>query len=286
MGYEEGEGDLQAQLDEARKRIQTQEVFLVDLRQRVNKWEDTFACQQVLMQLLNDMFEHYSQHNRTRGKVDDAVLLANRYYIQVNDPLTMQKGKVVSIPKAKERLIESLWLDRVEKGSITILGMQCEVRLHPDKVCDDKPLPIIIFPDHAATEVPIKRQSDDWRHSFMCKNAPGYPGRILDSQHVASWRGKGNFATCQDTILLPGSALLENIVALWTGRDAHDPPQATLLVDSKMVRLFVTKIAIHTRPRCHFVCIGSTKVYAYLVLTADDGMQSEIARLPVGTASF
>ena len=68
MGYEEGEGDLQAQLDEARKRIQTQEVFLVDLRQRVNKWEDTFACQQVLMQLLNDMFEHYSQHNRTRGR--------------------------------------------------------------------------------------------------------------------------------------------------------------------------------------------------------------------------
>lgn len=288
---EESEGGRDAnvaqqsnELKRALIRIAQQDKLISELQERVNGWEKGFGCHDIVTKLLGLMLKYYKEM-KANGAVNTNVSLANRYYIEMNDPTTGRKN-VVSIPKTSERLIESLWLGTIKKATITVLEKDCKIELHKHQVLDDKPLPILIFSDDPAHPFAIKRQSDNWRHSFMCKNVPGYPGKVVDSQHVSEWRSYGNFATAHHTLVFPGDELLEEIVALWIGRAVRVPSDATLLVDCKLVRSFVTKIALHDRPRCHFICIGSNKVYGYLVLTLADGMQSEVARLPVGSASF
>lgn len=289
-GCDEEGTDADAHMDaqSALATILQQQTLINELQERLNKWEEGFSCHSVVENLLLLMHKHYQQMQAT-GRIDNAVALANRYYVEVPDNTTTHKT-IVTIDKQEERLIESLWLNRIQKGTLRVLGQDCEVKVHPTLVLDDKPMPVLAFPSTSpytpAILIPIRRQSNRWRHSFMCKNAPQYPGAVLDSQCATEWYNLGNFASAQDTILMPGSKLLEALVALWLRRAERDPPDATLLVDSKLVRAFVAKIVQNNRPRCHFFCLGQDKVNAYLVLTASDGLQSELARLPVGTANF
>ena len=251
---------------------------VADLRQqidvlvgRLNQWEQRFACHSVVEQLLRLMLKHYEGVRAGLGAPPLAV--AQRFYI-------LHNGKCHALPVQKERLIESLWLSRVERGVVHYLGADREVKLHPKQLHDDKPLPLLMFDDK--TPLPIKRQADAWRHSFLCKHGPNFPGAVLDATDARAWYAQGSFATAQDTLLSPGSHRLEALAALWLGRAAHDPPDATLLVDAKAVRHFVSKLAQNDRARCHFMCLGQTRLYAYFVLTAADGFQTELARLPLG----
>ena len=260
---------------------------------RVNSWESAFSCHHIVINLLRMLLKTFQSVKQTQ-KPDSRASIANMYYVEVDDPnpnsvlVSTQPGlktrKVaVSIPREKERLIESLWLRRVEEGTIRLLGKDCRVKIHKTQVYNDKPLPMLAFPD-SSEWIAIKRQTPSWRHSFMCKNAPEFPGTIIDSKNLATWYNSGNFATTEQIIILPGHELLDEIVAMWMGREPTPQPDATLLVDSKLVRGFVRNMTQHAQSRVHFMCVGSSKLHAFLVLTADDGIQSEIDRLPVGSA--
>jgi hypothetical protein len=268
--------------------VETQKGQIGELLKRVNSWESAFSCHHVVINLLRMLLKFYQSVKQTQ-QPEARVSIANMYYVELNDPAPVLPGlktrKVaVSIPREKERLIESLWLGRVEEGTIRLLGKDCRVKIHKTQVYNDKPLPMLAFPDNPSEWIAIKRQTAGWRHSFMCKNAPEFPGTVIDSENVATWHRSGNFARTEQTIILPGHELLDEIVAAWMGRDPTPEPDATLLVCSKLVRGFVMSMTQHTQPRLHFMCVGSSKLYAFLVLTADDGIQSEVARLPVGSA--
>ncbi len=243
------------------------------LLSRINHWESSFSCYTVLENLMRLMLKHYEQV--IAKMTATPISLTQNYYI-------IHNGKSIPIPSDKERLIESLWLDRISEATIDILGTPCVLKLHPSKLYDDKPLPYITYKGES---IGVRRQSSAWRHSFMCKNAPNFPGLVFDSTDANEWYSLGNFASAEDTIIMPGNPLLEKLVASWLGRPTREPPNASLLVDSKLIRSFVYKIVHNEKARCHFMCLGQSDIFAYLVLTANDGMQSELSRLPVGTVS-
>lgn len=275
-------------IDKLSSRLCAKDLQIDALSARVNSWEREFSSYQVLVNLLKMTSEIYRQ---ARPSLGTHVSIANKFYIEVDQPPDAQAkpAKVaVSIPQEKERLVYSLWLGRVSKGYMTILGRKCEVKLHTTQAYAEKPLPILRFVDDPGKWIPVKRQADQWRHSFMCKNAPDFPGIVLDSQDIGKWCRSGNFATSEQVVLLPGNQQLEDLIAVWMGRKASNPPEATLVVDSKSVRDFVTTISLYDQPRLHFMCVGTShRLYAYFALTDDsDGVQSEVARLPVGSAAF
>lgn len=289
---ETGRGGSCAEENKALQRlVDDQNGQIGELLIRVNSWESAFSCHHVVINLLRMLLKNFQSVKQTQNP-DARVSIANMYYVELDDPnpvlASVQPGSkkrkvAVSIPREKERLVESLWLGRVEEGTIPLLGKDCRVKIHKTQVYNDKPLPMLAFPD-SSEWIAIKRQTPSWRHSFMCKNAPEFPGIVIDSENVASWYNSGNYARTEQTIILPGHELLDEIVAMWMGREPTPAPDATLLVDSKMVRSFVSSMTRHAQSRVHFMCVGSSKLHAFLVLTAADGMQSEVDRLPVGSA--
>lgn len=252
------------------------------LQGRVNAYEERFACVVLIEELLEALFEHYQRvfsDNEFRS-----VDLTTKFYAVEDTP-----AAIVPLPDSFEYYIESLWLGRVDTVPVQIRGAHAELKLHSSKVRDDRPLPVLLLQDEGESKpraLRVLRRSADTRHSHIIKYAPCLPGAIIDRSLATAWLENANATRgVDDTSVWPGHSLLSRLMTLWMGRSDENPlSQTTFVADMARLRVFMEAIAAHDSPRLHFACIGQERIFGYLVLTANDGDQSEIGRLPVGSA--
>lgn len=243
------------------------------LRLRLNEWEVQMIPKTIVDRLVQLMIDHYIACASTPRQTPQ-IPLTDRYF-------AIEMGKRMPLDSTAERKIESLWMNRVNETFIVFRERVATLSLHPRQVKDDRPLPIMTL--HDGTQLPIVRRDDNSTQSHLLKNDPCLPGVVIGKDAAKEWTKRGNFSTATDTSIWPGYEPLERLTALWLCRPSNDPPKATLVVDSKLVRQFVTYMVLHDDARCHFTCSGNTHFYAYLCLTANDGRQTDLARLPLGS---
>lgn len=252
------------------------------LQGRVNAYEERFACVVLIEELLEALIDHY-QRVFSDGAFR-SVDLTTKFYA-VDDA----QAAIVPLPDCFEYHIDSLWLGRVETAPVQLGGVYAELKLHSSKVRDDRPLPVLLLQDEGEPKpraLRVLRRSADTRHSHIIKYAPCLPGAIIDRSLATAWLENANATRgVDDTSVWPGHGLLSRLMTLWMGRPDENPlSQTTLVADMARLRVFMEAIAAHDSPRLHFACIGQERIFGYLVLTANDGEQSEIGRLPVGSA--
>lgn len=241
------------------------------LRSKLNNWETQMTPKTIMDNLIDTMLAHYAAVTPGASQ----VTLTKRYYA------IDERQKRVPLDDAAEQKIEALWLNRLETTTTTFRKQVATLSLHPKQLKDDRPLPILILGN--GTQLPIVRREDHLTQSHLLKNDPGLLGVVLDKAGAAEWMTRGNLAIATDTSVWPGHVGLEKLTALWLGRVPRDPPEATLVVDAKLVRQFLSQMLLHDQARCHLTCSGNKNMYAYLCLTANDGQQTDLARLPLGS---
>ena len=278
---DEGAVDYDAFNDDAEHTQQTMELLKRDnmmLRRRLNQLETQLLPKTILESLMQMVARTYSNWLNEAGR-SLPLPLAHRFYV------VDEKNARVEVPKIVDRKIESLWWNRITSTDIQFRNQTAKLMLHPSQLKDDRPMPIVVCQD--GTTLAVVRRLDERTHSHLLKNDPQFPGVVVDSSHAQKWLEKANLTSSQDTSVWPMHAMLERLAALWLGREPNpSSPQATLVVDAKQVREFVHAIASNPHARCHFTCCGKEVLHAYLCLTANDGRQTDLARMAIGSVKM
>ena len=244
----------------------------------VNCYENKFVCTVVLETILDALSAHYA--TRPSQEKKQMPLLANFY--------VYKDGKVfAALPVQYEKTLMNLWLRHIEARQVEVNGQSYTLRLHPDQICDGKPMPLLVGSDKK-TMFPIRQLMAHRVHSHLLQNDPGFTGYIFDAACVDGWMNNANFvhATTMETHVhaWPNHAGFRSLAEMWLGQKTHIKQAANVLVaDAVNIGKFVS--CMHNNPgaRCHFTLSGQNTLYAYLFLTANDGLQSELYRLAIGT---
>ena len=248
----------------------------------VNHYEGKFVCTVVLETILDMLSAHYvAQSSRQQQQMQ---LAANFY--------AYKDGKVfAALPVQYEKTLMNLWLRHIEAQQVQVDGQSYMLRLHPDQICDGKPLPLLVGSDKGSpTMFPIRQRMAHRVHSHLLQNDPGFTGYIFDAACVDKWMNNANFVRATTVAphvhVWPNHAGFCSLADMWLGQKKHSKQAANVLVaDAVNIGKFVS--CMHNNPgaRCHFTLSGQSTLYAYLFLTANDGLQSELYRLAIGTYS-
>ncbi|MEC7456841.1 MAG: hypothetical protein VYE42_02325 [Actinomycetota bacterium] len=244
------------------------------MQTQVETYTARFAHVLVIETLLELLFQHYT----TVATTSTYQPLLDRFYAVDDD------GAYSALPSNAEIVIENLWLGRIESYSFPFHGDEVSLQLHPSMVWDDRPLPILVKRDGVV--VKVLRRSDERTHSFMCKLHPTLPGMIIDNSRASEWLNDASFHGAPSAVeMIVGHALLERVTALWLKRPARDPPPSTLIADVDQVRGLLRAMVANSDARCHIVCTGQSTIQVFVCLTAGDGSQKDLFRLPVGNVT-
>ena len=247
---------------------------LCDLLKRVNMFERRAGCMLVMEEMIGLLLAHCAAAPRS------VLHLASRFYIYKDAAMLCE------LPQKYEKVLCSIWMKDIPSADITVQHDEYTLCLHPDQVCDGKPLPLLVAKNSNGPPLTVKERRQSRTHSHLLKNDPQFPGFVFDSRRVAAWLCDANLMNATDRILLPNHALFENLCSVWLGRATPSPPLATLIVDPVTLLEFLSKLAVHVDARCHFTLSGQRTLFAYLVATANDGHQTDIARLAIGTTEI
>lgn len=247
---------------------------ICDLMARINTFERRTGSIFILEEMLHLLIRHCTSSSGS------TFCLVSRFYIYKDNVV------ISDMPAKYEKTLASIWLKEIADADITIQNINYTMCLHPDQVCDGKPLPLLVVKNSSGIPLTIKERRQTRTHSHLLKNDPQFPGLVFDSALVSAWQSNANFVDATDTIILPNHALLEQLCSLWLKRPCPKPSLATLNVDPHNLMMFVSSLAVHTDARCHFTLSGQNTLYAYLVATANDGNQTDIGRLAIGTTSI
>ena len=243
-----------------------------ELRRQLTTTNEQFSSVLILESIIRSLDAHCIPDKTTQS-------LTSRYY--AIEPST---GEMRALPSNLESVVDFLWWGRIRSHTFAFPEDDTSVvlTLHPSAVRDDKPLPIVRFPNNQ--EWPVLRRTDERTHSFMCKLQPEHPGLKLSADTLNAWFSHADFRRAKACVTLwPGHVLLESLVAKWLGRPVRSPALATLLVDVDGLRRFLCEWSSNPTAACHLWCTGQSVVHAYLCLTASNGLQSDICRIPIGT---
>lgn len=264
---DDADADTRALLQQSNARLQS----------RVSALESQNAAQCILNIILGALESHYDAEMKRRVATNASALpLARQFYVLAADNTTHE-----ALDADIEYAIESLWLGRIPKKRVIHSTLPYTLMLHPSQLHDDRPLPLLVDSTGHAHAIVVRHTHRT--HSFMCKNDPCLPGLVFGVSKAMEWQQMPNFQSYSATSAWPEHGTLERLASMWLGRAPRSPSMATLVVDSKLVRRFVRDMTSHAEARCHFTCSGQTTLHAYLCLTANDGAQTDIARLPLGT---
>ena len=248
---------------------------LSDTLTLVNKYEARVGYTYFLESILNAIVDHYESQ-----KNSSSMNLTCRFYVYAGSRIHAE------FPEEDEELLYSLWLDEITSTGVTIGGVEYMLCLHPDQVYDGKPLPLLVSKaSRSETPLTIKERTVHRTHSHLLNNYPAFTGWLVDTTLISSWVSNANLSAT-NTVVLPKNDLLERLCSVWLGRPVLSPSVSTLIADSACIKEFVSNVLLHSDSRCHFQLSGELTLYAYLVVTANDGLQTDIARLAIGTTTI
>lgn len=249
------------------------------LRGQLYEIEQRISPTVIIESLIKTFVEHYSKLRATTSGVSGISLASNFYCTD------KQKTRTIALPHDAAEKIENLWLSRVESYTIACDGdAAATLSLHPSKVHDDLPLPVITLTD--GTIYAVLRRIPHRTPHFWARNDPNLAGVVINSDIASDWSKRTSVASSSQVVAWPAHADLDKLFSLWLNRDAPDEPTAVLTVDGGMVRLFVDAIAANPDARCHFTCSGEKTVYGYFVLVANDEDHSDLQRVFVGSVNI
>ena len=249
------------------------------LRGQLHEMEQRISPTIIIESLIKIFVEHYSKLRASLTSTSTApvISLASKFYC-----MDKQKTRTIALPHDVEDKIENLWLSRVESYTITCDGdAAATLSIHPSKVHDDLPLPVVTLSD--GTIYPVLRRVAHRTPHFWARNDPNLAGVVMNSDIASDWSKRTSVATSSQVVTWPAHADLDKLFSLWLNSSLRDEPTAVLTVDGGMVRLFVDAIAANPDARCHFTCSGEKTVYGYFVLVANDDDRSDLQRLFVGS---
>lgn len=236
------------------------------------------TCVLVLERILDSLASHYEQsilHDKANG-----MPLTDPFYVLSHD------GAHLPLPDNAQYIVESLWMGRIESASISFGEGEAKVSLHPSFLREGRPL--VQIADASGNVNTVVQRHACRAHSFVCKNHPQFPGMIVNPAHIFELLEMltTREQTSNDRIRVsqwPANTSLDHVASVWLGRATSTMPTCTLYVDNRCVQEMVDTLATRPSTRIHFVCYGQEAMQAYILLTADDGAQTEVMRVPVGS---
>lgn len=249
------------------------------LRAQLHAMEQRISPTVIIESLIAIFVDHYSKL-RASAASQTALSLVAKFYC-----MDKQKTRTVALPNDVDAKLESLWLGRVVSYTITCEGDSgASLTLHPSKVHDDLPLPVVTLSDGSI--YPVLRRAAHRTPLFWARNDPTLAGIVMNADTASEWSKRTSIVTSSQVVAWPGHVALDSLFSLWLNRSVSANPMAILTVDAGMVRLFVDAIAAHPDARCHFTCSGETTVYGYFVLVANDHHHSDLQRIFVGSVDI
>ena len=251
------------------------------LRGIINEMETRLSPTVVIERLLLMLIEHY-KNQRLQGTArssGSAPVLSQPMY--ATDKM---KSCYHALPSNVEHMVENLWLGRVNEYVIDCQGdKQAILKLHATRVHDDLPLPVVQLTN--GTVLLVARCLSHRLPRFLAKNDPQLAGLVVDTDSAIQWAKRADLSHSQQVVSWIAHKNLAKLFNLWLNRDDKGVPasSAVMTVDASLVRIFVNAMATHSNARCHFTCTGEERLYGYLVLTANDGLQTDLQRLYVGS---
>lgn len=232
----------------------------------------------VLESVLDALSQHYIATIEAGGQPN--MSLTDPFYVMTDT------STYLAMPKNAQYLIESLWMGRIDSTTIELQNQPARLSLHSSKLRDGRPLVEIVDVD--GNTFPVVQRYDHRAHSFICKNHPQFPGMLIGTEQIGVLQ---DMLTTRDFLQIDrkrvshwsSNTSLEDLGAVWLGRPRRAQSKATLLVDHECIRALIDCLSKKPDTRVHFICYGQAVMQAYLLLTANNGCQSEIMRVPIGT---
>lgn len=244
--------------------------------ERLNALQEDFGWVYAMESLLQELHTHYASLASTRRR----VRLDARFYV-------FDKSEIfAAFPQEYERLLVSMWCGQIQRAQVMIEGEPYRLYLHPDQLCDAKPLPLLRAADDTTKVYGVKERRTSRTHIHLQRNDPQLPGCVIDAslgQACKGWLRDANLSRSKSIVARFANEPLERATSAWLGRAAPAVPSACLLVDAQKVQAFIKTIVKTPQSRCHLTCSGNQTLQVCLVLTAPDGFQTELDRLVIGT---
>jgi len=227
------------------------------LRKSLTRYEERMShlkinSKIVLQEILTKIYSHYHKHL----KKDVSVL---------NDFYVIDKHKTWhTLPKSINVHIENILYGFQQFVKVDFNGAECEISLHP-KLLDDG-FPLILL-KHGKETYKISKRKEHSTHMHLSAFQPMIQGFVSDTETTKSLLMRLDSDYC----IVCGDPILEQLSALWLGRDSSDPCQCSLFVDGTNMKTFLQLLDTNPNAKCSFVLSGQTCLLAYInVVDADN----------------